>query len=375
MKARQILIVMPQANLGGGAEVMLLNFLLGARVFRPNWTFSVFFLRGGPFVARLLEDGFSVCHVAAVHLRRPASCLQALVQLIHTVRRTEPSAIISWVAYGQLFGGLAAWWSGIPALWYQIGTASGLLDRLASRIPAARILAVSSFIAVRQRDLAPKCPVLPVLPGIDTNRFANPSTADRDRLRQSLGLPTGSPIAVMVGRLQRWKGFHTAIDAMPLVLARVPEAKLVIVGGMDPSEPTYFDDLKNQTRTLRCQESIIFAGMQNNVGDWMGAAEVVVHASSEEPFGIVAIEAMACGRPVICGDRGGVIEAVRDQIDGFHVAYEDTAGLAYSITRLFQDPALRREMGESAFQRGKQFSQSRYAEEICQAIESTINVH
>jgi D-inositol-3-phosphate glycosyltransferase len=104
----------------------------------------------------------------------------------------------------------------------------------------------------------------------------------------------------------------------------------------------------------------------------MGAADVVVHASTGEPFGIVAIEAMACGRPVITGNDGGVIEAVRNGIEGIHVPYENHEFLAKALIRIFRETDLRLEMGQRGFERAKKFSRQLYATQICQQLEESM---
>jgi len=366
-----VLIVMPQANLGGGAELMLLNFLFGARKIRPAWRFAVFFLHPGPFIDVLVAHGFEVAGTTNVRLRKPWTCAGALVRLCAHVKKLKANAILSWVAYGHIFGGLAGLGSRIPTLWYQIGFATGWTDRLASRIHSDRIIAVSEHIAKRQRFLDSRCPVVTVLPGIDLERF---SEVDQEELRARLRLPSRARIAVLVGRLQRWKGIHTAIAAMPQVVAAVPNARLIVVGGVHDLEPDYPGELNAQVRRSAVEQSIALVGRQDNVFDWMCAADVVIHASSNEPFGIVAIEGMACGRPIITGNDGGVVEAVRDGIEGIHVPYEDWEQLAEALIRIFQDPLLGKEMGQRGLDRARGFSRDRYSSEICQHLDEAIAI-
>jgi len=348
---------------------MLLNFLLGVRKIRPNWHFPIVFLHPGPFVDVLSNHGFEVVATMNVRLREPWTCTTAILRLCSHVKRFKINAILSWVAYGHIFGGLAALRSGTPALWYQIGFATGWTDRLASRIHSDRIIAVSEHIAKRQRSLGARCPVVPVWPGIDLNRFCD---GDRKELRVRLQLPLEARIAVLVGRLQRWKGIHTAIAAMPQVVAAVPNARLIIVGGTHDLEPEYPGELNKQVQRSGVEQAIALVGRQDNVADWMCAADVVIHASSSEPFGIVAVEGMACGRPLITGNDGGVVEAVRDGIEGIHVPYENQERLAEALIRIFKEPLLGKQMGQRGIERAKRFSRDRYAGEICQQLEEAI---
>jgi glycosyltransferase involved in cell wall biosynthesis len=360
---------MPQANLGGGAEVMLLNFLIGAREVRPTWRFPVFFLRSGPFVDLVRAHGFEVCAKTDVRLRKPATCLEALKQVWRLSRMLKVNAIFSWIAYGHFFGGLAALCSRLPAVWYQVGFASGWIDRVASQIPAERIFAVSGYVAERQRRLGARRPIVSIWPGIDLSRYGK---GDRNELRSRLRLPLEGRIAVLVGRLQRWKGVHTAIAAMPRVIAAVPRARLMIVGGAHDLEPEYPGELAAQMKQSSAEHAVTMVGRQENVADWMSAADVVVHASRGEPFGIVVVEAMACGRPLVTGNDGGVTEAVRDGVEGIHVPYDDQERMAEALIRLFENDGLAKRMGQLGVERARHFSCERYASELCQELESVI---
>ena len=370
----RVLIVMPQANLGGGAELMLLNFLHGIRVVRPGWRCSVVFLRPGAFVNVLRNSGFAVASVLDVRLRRPVSLARAIIRLSREIKAQRADIVFSWVAYAHLLGGLASLMQGVPAVWYQIGSASGVIDRVATLIPARSVLCVSHFIAGRQTQMWPHRPVTVVWPGIDLIAFSAAGQESRSGLRARLGLPVDGHLAVMVGRLQRWKGMHTAIAAMPAVVRTFPETRLVIVGGAHESERDYGDELLDLIRRFELSDHVVMAGLQQNIAEWMGAADVVLHASREEPFGIVAVEAMACGRPVITGKDGGVSEAVRDGIEGSHVPFGNHRCLAETMIGLFQDGGKAARMGAAGIARARLFSIRRYAEEICCSLEQDVEM-
>ena len=199
--------------------------------------------------------------------------------------------------------------------------------------------------------------------------FSAAGQEERSGLRARLGLPVDGRLAVMVGRLQRWKGMHTAIAAMPAVVRAFPGARLVIVGGAHEAELEYRDELLDMIRSFELAEHVVMAGLQQNVAEWMGAADVVLHASSEEPFGIVAVEAMACGRPVVTGKDGGVSEAVRDGVEGHHAPFGDHLLLGRAMIEMFGDGDRAAKMAAAGVERAKLFSRHRYAEEICGSIE------
>ena len=216
---------------------MLLNFLLGLREVRPEWQCPVVFLKPGPFVDVLKEAGFSAVSVLNVRLRHPVNCVRAILELSREISIRRADMVFSWLGYGQLFGGIAALLAGVPSVWYQIGAADGMMDRVATTLPARRILCVSRHVAERQGRIWPRRSVASIWPGIDLEPFSIAGRQERGLLRARLGLPVDGCLAVMVGRLQRWKGMHTAIAAMPQVRAEFPDACLVIVGGVHALEP------------------------------------------------------------------------------------------------------------------------------------------
>ena len=313
---------------------------------------------------------FSV--LPAVRLRKPFTCIAAIRRVIRECEAAEAEVIVSWGAYGHLFGSLAGLKMAVPSIWYQIGFARGWVDRLASMLPAKRILAVSHHVGRVQKALSPSRDVIPIWPGVDLEPFLRTGMEGKACWRSQLNLPPHGPLAVMVGRLQRWKGMHTAIAAMAKVRSRFLNAHLVIVGGKHDLEPDYAGTLERLIRELALEDVVTLVGRRDNVAEWMSAADVVVHASSEEPFGIVVAEGMACGRPVITGSDGGVREAVRHGVEGLHVAFEDDRGLAAALIEIFEHPQAAAVMGIKGIARAQQFTRERYVGEICRVIDAAV---
>ena len=137
----------------------------------------------------------------------------------------------------------------------------------------------------------------------DTKRFDAVAEIPVAEMRRKLGLDGEAPLVGIVARLQRWKGVHVYAEAMSAVCKEIPNACGVIVGGMHDLEPDYEPWLRNRIGELGMSEKIRMVGVQRNVPEWMQAMDVVVHASEREPFGIVVVEAMALGKPVVATAR------------------------------------------------------------------------
>jgi glycosyltransferase involved in cell wall biosynthesis len=180
------------------------------------------------------------------------------------------------------------------------------------------------------------------------------------------------PLIGIVGRLQRWKGMHTLVEAMPKILDHDPDAHALIVGGQDDAEPEYTPFLDQLIRDHGLREKVLRVGFQSNVPLWMQAMDVVVHASDHEPFGIVIIEAMALAKPVVAGDEGGPREIITENENGLLAQYEDDDQLARQILRYLQDPALAQRLGQNARARALDFTPEKYAHRFIDVVEEIV---
>ena len=150
-------------------------------------------------------------------------------------------------------------------------------------------------------------------PGYDDNRFYPVSEASRKSIRQRLGFE-GS-VVLALGRLARNKGYDLLIDAFSLVAARIPDAVLhLAVGGekMNPNEQTILGELKAQAARLGLEARVRFGGYvaESDLSDYYRSADIFVLSSRYEPFGMTAIEAMACGAPTVVTIHGGLFRAI-----------------------------------------------------------------
>ncbi len=160
-------------------------------------------------------------------------------------------------------------------------------------------------------------------PGYDDNRFYPVSAATRQTIRQRLGFE--GKVILALGRLARNKGYDLLLDAFALVAARLPEAVLHLdIGGVQVTakEQQLLDELKAQAERLGLASRIKFGGYvaDTDLADYYRAADVFVLSSRYEPFGMTAIEAMACGTPTVVTTHGGLYRAVTF---GRHALYAD----------------------------------------------------
>ncbi|BBA98565.1 putative glycosyltransferase [Actinacidiphila reveromycinica] len=174
--------------------------------------------------------------------------------------------------------------------------------------------------------------------GIDTDRFRPPlrRASARETLPALAGLDADAPVVVCVGRLCPQKGQDVLLRAWPEVSARLPAARLVLVG----------DGPDRSRLAAGAPPGVLFAGAAADPLPWYQAADVVVQPSRWEGMALAPLEAMACARPVVLGDVGGARECVPDADTELCVVPPDAPeALAAALLRLLCDPAARTAAG------------------------------
>jgi D-inositol-3-phosphate glycosyltransferase len=196
--------------------------------------------------------------------------------------------------------------------------------------------------------------------GVDTDLF---QPMDPAKAKDLLELPP-DPLLLYVGRLQPIKGLDTLLEAMTLV----PEpARLLIVGGeQDARESAHGAALRASLAALGLERRVHFlsAQPQRRLRLFYAAADATVVPSYYESFGMVALEAMACGSPVVASRVGGLTTTVQDGVTGRLVAEGDAPALAAAITNLLQGPGGRR-LGQQATRWAAEHRWPCVAEAVC----------
>lgn len=170
-----------------------------------------------------------------------------------------------------------------------------------------------------------------VPPGIDIGAFR---PEPRLAARAALGLPPDVPVVLFIGRLEARKGCHDLITAFALVHERFPAARLLVVGGVPGDADASM--LVALTERLGLRDNVHFHGSvpHEQTTRYYSAADVTAVPSHYEPFGLVAIESMACGTPVVATRVGGLSWTVEDQRTGALVPVIDPPGLAAAVVRV-----------------------------------------
>lgn len=213
--------------------------------------------------------------------------------------------------------------------------------------------------------------VVVIPPGVDTSRFY---PIPQDEAREFVGVPSKQNMLLFVGRIEPLKGIDTLLEAVALlkqqgVLDRHPLCVAVIGGELDAGPermPEEMERLMSLRSTLGIDDVVTFLGKrdQDTLQYYYSAALTVVVPSHYESFGLVALEAMACGRPVVASETGGLAFLVRDNETGFHVPAGDAPALADRLRRLVEDEVLRVRLGRQAADYARSYAWPLIADQI-----------
>ncbi|HEY9671082.1 MAG TPA: glycosyltransferase [Waterburya sp.] len=219
---------------------------------------------------------------------------------------------------------------------------------------AERIVATSPQEEEHMRTLVSLKGFMEIIPcGTDIDRMG---MIKRQDARQKLKIPPTAKVVLYVGRFDRRKGIETLVRAIAQSNWRSsPDLQLIIAGGFRPGESDGLecDRIKGIVKELGLDSITAFPGRltDEELPSYYAAADVCVVPSHYEPFGLVAIEAMACRTPVVASQVGGLQFTVIPEITGLLVPPKDDLGFAQAIDRILSNPELAEQLGELGRQR------------------------
>ena len=278
--------------------------------------------------------------------------------VIRAVRAERPDLVHTHLVHADVYGAVAARALGIPLVSTRHNDDRYLLgpfryvDRAFAR-PTRRLIAISD--AVRrflERAGHDPAKLVTVHYGLDEL-----PSAQSDPTPAAGGVDAEAPLALAVGRLIAQKDHATLLRAFARVRAEVPEARLAILGA---------GPLEAETRRLVAEldlgDAVLLPG-RTDIRDWLERADVFVHTSRWEGFGIVLLEAMLAGLPVVATRVSAVPEVVADGDTGVLLEPGDVDGLAAALQALLADRERARALGDAGKRRAReQFSVARMAE-------------
>lgn len=381
----RVLFLDHTAELGGGeiALVDLIRYLDRTRV-EP----IVLLGSHGPLEDRLKE--YAPVYVipmdaSVVHARKDTlgirsllnvcaarATLTFLAQLRRFMREKKIDILHTNSLKASVLGGIAGRLQRLKVVWHvRDRIADDYLPRKVVRVMRrlARILphfVIGNSLATVQTLQLGRTPSAAIPSGVDLAKFSqSPETGSLDGNRSA-----NAKVIGLAGRICPWKGQHIFLEAAALVHARWPEAQFKIIGAALFREHDYELELRRTVQERGLEAVVEFTGFREDVAGVIRSLDILVHASTVgEPFGQVIVQGMACGKPVIATNGGGVPETVVDGETGLLVPMNDAPSMAEAICSLLADEERAREMGARGHRRVAQHFT------IQQSVEKLMNIY
>jgi len=234
---------------------------------------------------------------------------------------------------------------------------------------ATRVIAVSGWMRTEVVSIfrLPSEKVLEIPNAVDPQRFEG--ITDIQATRSRWGAKNEDRLITAVGRLTAQKGFDDLIRAYPMIKRSVPDSRLLLVG-----DGYMRSDLEHLAEQLNVRNSTTFSGFISD-GELVAAlrsSDVVVVPSRFEPFGIIALEAMAAGAPLVVSRVGGLAEIVEDSVDGIEVEPNDPSAIAAATVRVLSDRELRVRLAANGGEKAKTYSWEHVAKRTVEVYQDAV---
>jgi len=349
---KRLMIITISAERHGGSDSVLWSFL--NHLDRKNLDPSVVFFGDGPLARDVESLGFDVSRLPAGRLRQPGHLFRSVGRLASLMRERDPDLILNWLSTAQIYGAPAALRARMPdrVVWWQHDMHSGALsrgralDQVATLLPAVAVGACSYAAAEAQRGLRPRRPVVPVQPGIDAGPKSDRTGGDT--VRTELAIPSDRFLIGSVGRILPWKGHDRVLEAAERLTRSGHDVHALVVGGV--GDDSYRERLAARARSPSLSGRVTFTGHVEDAAPYIQALDVLVSGSENEPFGLVILEAMEEGVPVVAPDQAGPGEILEHGRTGWLVDSFAPTELAGGVAILIEDPDLRHDLAAAALE-------------------------
>jgi glycosyltransferase involved in cell wall biosynthesis len=354
----------------GGADLMRVLHLYSGDLFGGIQTYLITLARfhslcpsmepefalcySGILSQELQAQGATIHWLGKVRMRYPWTVLRARGALRKLLHKGNYDVAVCHSIWNQFIFGPIVRRVGLPLVFYQHNTFSGRywFERWAGRVLPDYAICNSRYT---QTSLAN------IYPGVESQVIYFPvsppkqfSAQDRTATRSELQTPAEAVVIIQVSRMDSWKGHVLHLDALAK-LAQVPGWVAWIVGGPQRSpEHQFFAGLQEQAARLGISDRVRFLGQRTDVARLLAAADIFCqpNVGSPEPFGIVFVEALGAGLPVVSTRMGAALEIVDDSC-GILVPPENVEGLAHALEQLLVETDVRRDLSCGAPKRAQ----------------------
>ena len=346
----------------GGLEKTLTTVVLNLN--KNKYNVSVWCLReGGFFADKLVKEGIDVKILHISTSRNPLS-----IYKLYRLLKSHKFDLIHTHAYSAgTIGRISAFLAGIPVIishnhsiydyynkYYHF--VEWLLSLITDRVICISEV-VNRFASETQRINAKK--LITIHNGIDD--VCHVTEKRSSDLKKELGLPINHSVICTIAHMEEHKGIKYLLESASLLLQLRNDISFLLVG-----EGALKEELKILCVDLKIEKNVIFAGERNDILEILSLIDIFVQPSLREGLGLAILEAMACGKPVIATNVGGIPEVVQDRVSGILVPIGDFKALYSAMIELLNNTEKMKEMGN----KGKRiFSENFHSEIMVDKIE------
>lgn len=328
----KVLLISPVGELGGGAESMLYELV---SVMKDKDEVEVLFMQEGELKNAIQALGVQTFLLKNAKMRNIPGVISWMFKYSKILREIQPDVILSWMSKAHMFAAIPNYLAKIPTCWWQHGVPEppNIFDKLSSKLPANKIGSSSTIAMHAQKRLTNK-PVFCSFPGSDIAKHA-PNFKNRSILREQLGISDDTILLGNVGRIQSWKKQDQLIEVLDILVKREKKVKLLLVGGNLYNLDNDFENkIVQMIKEKGLDNNVITTGNQIDVAPYYDAMDIYVHAARGEPFGIVMVEAMLHGKPLIVAKSPGSVEIVENGVTGVIVDDGSNETIASQIEQM-----------------------------------------
>ncbi|MBW1763809.1 MAG: glycosyltransferase family 4 protein [Deltaproteobacteria bacterium] len=356
--SKKFLAISNHGTMIGGGEHSFLDLVSNMP---DSWEVVAVVPEKGELEHRLCEKGVHT-EIAPLPIIRPwkiAEIINGIKAYRDLIRKFSPSIIYANGSRAAFYSGIAGRSLKVSVVWHcRIAEPDRKLDFILARLSS--IIVANSHATAKRFVPCFQSRIRVVHNGIDTKYMSAPDVHVPDLIHK------GWKVMLAAARISKWKRHELIIDAFERVALSDSDVHLVCIGAPDDLDSDWWDLVQEMSRNSRFSSRIHWLGQVSDVRPWFRSASVLVLASDNEPFGRVLVEGMACGVPVVAARGGGVVEIVRDRIDGFLVTLGSAREMAEAINIILQDSSLARQMGESGRSRAEAFSLVNHVKKMCE---------
>jgi L-malate glycosyltransferase len=260
-----------------------------------------------------------------------------LLRIANWIRRENFDVIHTHMSRAHFFGVLLRQLTGVPCV-ATAHTSHFQLHWLFNDRVIANSESTKDYQLRYNRVAADRLVTIPCF--VDLVKFEQACADTRLRMRAELGLRDGQPTVGVVGAVTPRKGQLELVRALPKLIERQPNLKLIFIGQFERKSP-YYKKIRRTLLENRLFRRVIWVGRRNNVQDLVQSLDVCAVPSLKEPLGLCALEAMAAGVPVAAANVGGLREFVKAELTGLQFEPTNPDDVAEKISRLLSDAPLR----------------------------------